>query len=58
MRIDADKPAPRESPELLREELRRKDADWERSGIWESQRDAAREAEDRVRRDASRAIGM
>ena len=40
-----------------RDQQRRKDAEWEKSGIWESQRDTAREAEDRVRRDSGREIG-
>lgn len=34
-----------------------KGADWERSGMWDKQLDAAREAEDRVRREAGREIG-
>ncbi|WVQ86126.1 hypothetical protein IAT38_008294 [Cryptococcus sp. DSM 104549] len=39
-----------------RAEQKRKDKEWEESGTWETGRDAAREAEDRVRRDASRGI--
>jgi len=40
-----------------RVEQRRKDAEWERSGLWLAQRDTAREAEERTRREAGRAIG-
>ncbi|WWD20821.1 hypothetical protein CI109_105298 [Kwoniella shandongensis] len=51
------RPAPvRESSARDREEQRQKDLEWEKSGVWESGRDAAREAEDRVRRDAGREI--
>ncbi|RXK41031.1 hypothetical protein M231_01662 [Tremella mesenterica] len=39
-----------------RVEQRRKDQEWERSGIWASQVDAAREAEEKTRREADRAI--
>ncbi len=35
-----------------------KDLEWERSGRWDSGRDAGREAEERTRRDAGREIGM
>lgn len=45
------------SVERLREEQRKKDAEWERSGVWEREQNAAREAEDRTRRDAGREIG-
>jgi len=40
-----------------REEQRRKDAEWERSGSWVLSQDSARESEDRTRRDAGRVIG-
>ncbi|WWC65316.1 uncharacterized protein I303_107934 [Kwoniella dejecticola CBS 10117] len=39
-----------------REEQRLKDIEWERSGLWETERDPAREAEDRVRRDLGRDV--
>ncbi|ORX40825.1 hypothetical protein BD324DRAFT_23002 [Kockovaella imperatae] len=39
-----------------REELRRKDREWENSGTWESTQDAAKRAEERTRREASREI--
>ena len=41
-----------------RQEQRQKDAEWERSGMWSVQHDAVREAEERTRRDAGRAIGL
>lgn len=44
-------------PEDLREEQRRKDAEWEQSGMWEAQLNSARQAEDRTRREAGRDIG-
>ena len=43
---------------IQREEQRKKDNEWERSGMWASQQDAAREAEERTRRDAGRSIGV
>lgn len=39
------------------EARRSRDAEWESFGMWDSQREAARVAEDRTRRDANRAIG-
>ncbi|KAK8850645.1 hypothetical protein IAR55_004564 [Kwoniella newhampshirensis] len=42
---------------IEKEEQRQKELDWEQFGAWEDHRDAAREAEDRVRRDAGRKIG-
>lgn len=45
------------SKEKLREEQRKKDAEWENGGMWENQQNAAREAEDRTRREAGRSIG-
>lgn len=50
-------PPPKASEEQLREEQRKKDAEWERSGMWEIDQNAAREAEDRTRRDVGRAVG-
>ncbi|WWC98287.1 hypothetical protein V866_005178 [Kwoniella sp. B9012] len=51
-------PAPlRQAPTAKeREEQRLKDMEWERSGMWDTTRDPAREAEDRVRRDLGRDI--
>nr|XP_019050790.1 hypothetical protein I302_01233 [Kwoniella bestiolae CBS 10118]OCF29720.1 hypothetical protein I302_01233 [Kwoniella bestiolae CBS 10118] len=39
-----------------REEQRLKDMEWERSGMWDTTRDPAREAEDRARRDFGRDV--
>jgi hypothetical protein len=40
-----------------REAKRQQDSEWERSGMWDAQQNPAREAEDRTRREADRAIG-
>ncbi|WRT70808.1 uncharacterized protein IL334_007807 [Kwoniella shivajii] len=41
-----------------KQEQRQKDMEWERAGIWETGRDPAREAEDRVRRDIGRYVAF
>ena len=43
--------------ERLREHQRKTDAEWERNGLWDKEQSAAREAEDRTRREAGREIG-
>lgn len=40
-----------------RNSQRKKDEAWETNGLWDNQRQSAREAEDRTRREAERAIG-
>lgn len=58
LRVEDQPIAPKASKEQLREEQRKKDAEWEKSGMWENQENAARDAEDRTRREAGRSIGM
>jgi hypothetical protein len=50
-------PPPNPTSDQLRADQRRKDAEWERSGMWEKEQSAAGEAEDRMRRDEGREIG-
>jgi len=49
---------PEQSLSREREEQRKKDAEWEKSGMWLSDQTATRDAEERTRRDAGRPIGM
>lgn len=50
-------PRPRSRPSNTNLKSVREDVEWERSGMWETQRDVARQAEDRTRREAGREIG-
>jgi hypothetical protein len=50
-------PRPRSRPSNKNLKNVQEDVEWERSGMWEAQKDVARQAEDRTRREASREIG-
>ncbi|RSH87006.1 hypothetical protein EHS25_003494 [Saitozyma podzolica] len=49
-------PRPRSRPSNTNLKNVQEDVEWERSGMWEAQKDVARQAEDRTRREASREI--
>ena len=56
-RLNLGPPKTKPSMSQLRDEQRKKDMEWERSGLWQAEKDTAREAEERTRRDAGREIG-